>query len=186
MSKVNEEYIRLKKLFEVVDDSKKELIDELLKKAAFLKVELDNLEDKIHRFGAVEVSNKGNKRESIYYKTYLVSVSIYQGLIITLNIVLGSNVIDDDDSLKKHESLICRYNKAREIIDNATRIKVEKTAKATKLNKYLETIKSSDLLLTEWSDEIWYLMVEKAITNRDGSIDFYLIDGKKINVFKDY
>lgn len=35
MSKVNEKYIRLKKLFEVVDDSKNELIDKLLKKAAF-------------------------------------------------------------------------------------------------------------------------------------------------------
>ena len=41
---VNEEYKRLKNLFTNVDESKTELVDELLKKASFLKVELDGLE----------------------------------------------------------------------------------------------------------------------------------------------
>lgn len=92
-----EEYQRLKGLFNSVDETKTELVDELLKKAAFLKVELDNLEAKVTRYGSIEVSSKGNTRESIYYKTYLSSVSIYQGLIRTLNGIMGSNVIDDDD-----------------------------------------------------------------------------------------
>lgn len=99
MSKcINEEYLRLKKLFNSVDETKTELVDELLKKASFLKVELDNLEVKIKNYGSIEVSNKGNTRESIYYKTYLSSVSIYQGIIRTLNTIMGSNIIDDDDS----------------------------------------------------------------------------------------
>lgn len=93
-----EEYQRLKKLFDSVENTKNELVDELLKKAAFLKVELDNLEIKIVKYGSIEVSNKGNTRESIYYKTYLSTVSIYQGIIRTLNTIMGSNVIDDDDS----------------------------------------------------------------------------------------
>lgn len=92
-----EEYQRLKSLFNSVDETKTELVDELLKKAAFLKVELDNLEAKVTRYGSIEISSKGNTRESIYYKTYLSSVSIYQGLIRTLNGIMGSNVIDDDD-----------------------------------------------------------------------------------------
>lgn len=95
---VNDEYQRLKKLFDNVDETKNELVDELLKKAAFLKVELDTLEVKIKKYGSIEVSNKGNTRESIYYKTYLSTVSIYQGIIRTLNTIMGSNVIDDDDS----------------------------------------------------------------------------------------
>lgn len=94
---VNKEYIRLKKIFDVVEDKKNELVDELLKKAAFLKAELDGLEEKIKKYGSIEVSNKGNTRESIYYKTYLTSVSIYQGIIRTLNSIMGTGVTEDDD-----------------------------------------------------------------------------------------
>ena len=91
------EYERLKALFTNVEPSKAELCDELLHKAAFLKMELDNLEKQIKKYGAVERSNKGNVRESIYYKTYLSSVNVYQGIIRTLNTIIGKNVVDADD-----------------------------------------------------------------------------------------
>lgn len=94
---VNNEYKRLKSLFSNVDESKSELSDELIKKAAFLKVELDSLEEKIKRYGSVQTSNKGNVRESIYFKTYLQTISVYQGIIRTLNSIMGKNVIDEDD-----------------------------------------------------------------------------------------
>ena len=94
---VKAEYERLKALFGNVDESKLELSDELFKKAAFLKSELDGLEKQIKKYGSVERSNKGNVRESIYYKTYLQTVNVYQGLIKTLNTILGKNVNDGDD-----------------------------------------------------------------------------------------
>lgn len=94
---VYDEYIRLKKLFENVDESKAELVDELLKKASFLKVELDTLEKQIQRRGSIETSNKGNTRVSIYYKTYLQTLNVYQGIIKTLNSIIGKNILDEDD-----------------------------------------------------------------------------------------
>jgi hypothetical protein len=94
---VSKEYKRLKGLFKDVDESKTSLIDELLKKAAFLKVELDDLEYNIRKYGAIQRSNKGNVRESIYYKSYLSTVNVYQGIIKTLNTIMGKNVIDGDD-----------------------------------------------------------------------------------------
>ena len=59
---VEKEYQRLKDLFVDVEESKKNLVDELLKKAAFLKVELDDLELNIKKYGAIQRSNKGNSR----------------------------------------------------------------------------------------------------------------------------
>ena len=94
---VYEEYQRLKKLFINVDESKAELVDELLEKASFLKVELDTLEKQVNKRGAIETSNKGNTRVSIYYKTYLQTVNIYQGIIKTLNSIMGKNILDEDD-----------------------------------------------------------------------------------------
>jgi len=39
---LNKEYKRLKSLFSLVDESKTELVDNLIYQAAFMKVELDN------------------------------------------------------------------------------------------------------------------------------------------------
>ncbi len=47
------EYERLKTLFTNADETKVDLVDELLKKAAFLKVELDMLEWSIRKCGSI-------------------------------------------------------------------------------------------------------------------------------------
>ena len=96
-SLVASEYERLKRLFLNSENSKTELVDELLKKAAFLKVELEGLENDIRKSGIVQVSNKGNTRISFSYKAYLQSVSIYSGIIKTLNSILGSSVDEGED-----------------------------------------------------------------------------------------
>jgi predicted methyltransferase len=95
--KVINEYNRLLHLFKDVDENKTKLVDELLMKAAFLKVQLDELEVSLKKQGAIQISNKGNARESINYKTYLKTLTVYQGIIKTLSIVMGRNTIDDDD-----------------------------------------------------------------------------------------
>ena len=97
MSSVKNEYERLKALFSNVDESKAQLIDDLLKKASFLKCELEQLEKLVKKYGSVQKSNKGNVRESVYYKTYLQSLNVYQGIIKTLNTIMGKNIIDEDD-----------------------------------------------------------------------------------------
>ena len=94
---IQTEYERLKSLFSRIDETKIELVDELLKKAAYLKVELDNLQRDIDRNGVIQVSNKGNTRVNLAFKTYLQTVSIYQGIIKTLNSIFGSTVDDGDD-----------------------------------------------------------------------------------------
>lgn len=94
---VHDEYIRLKKLFDAVDPAKAELVDELLKKASFLKVELDRLEEQVKKYGSVQTSTKGNQRVSVCYKTYLSSINTYQTIIRTLNSIMGKNIIDEDD-----------------------------------------------------------------------------------------
>lgn len=94
---IQTEYERLRSLFSRIDETKIELVDELLKKAAYLKVELDNLQKDIDKCGVIQVSNKGNTRVNIAFKTYLQTVSIYQGIIKTLNSIFGSTVDDGDD-----------------------------------------------------------------------------------------
>ena len=96
--KVKAEYDRLLELFKDVDENKTKLVDGLLMKVAFLKVQLDELEVPLKKYGALQYSNKGNARESAGYKTYLRTITVYQGIIKTLSIVMGKNTNDDDDA----------------------------------------------------------------------------------------
>lgn len=92
------EYNRLKSLFSNVEDSKSELIDNLIQQAAFMKVELDNLQEKIKKYGAVQISSKGAQRQTESAKYYTKLINSYGTVIKTLNSILGKNVVDDDDA----------------------------------------------------------------------------------------
>ncbi len=103
---VYEEYQRLNKLLDNVDESKKTLTDELLKKASFLKVELNRLELSIKKVGTMQTSNKGNIRINPSYKIYLQTIGVYQSLIRTINTIIGKSVIDEDDEFEEFISSI--------------------------------------------------------------------------------
>ena len=90
------EYERLLELFKDVDEAKQKLVDELLKKAAFLKTQLDSLEEEIRKYGCMKVVG-GKYILSPAYKTFLNSLGIYQNLIKSLNSIMGKNTIDEDD-----------------------------------------------------------------------------------------
>ena len=94
---VDAEYQRLLLLVKDVDETKKQLLDELLHKAAFLKVKMDILEEKMKRGDVTQKSSKGNVRISQRFKTYLASLQAYQQVIKTINTIAGKNKIDDDD-----------------------------------------------------------------------------------------
>jgi hypothetical protein len=61
---INKEYERLKSLFSLADESKTKLIDNLIYQDAFMKVELDKLQDQIRKYGAIQISNKGMQRQT--------------------------------------------------------------------------------------------------------------------------
>lgn len=95
---VHIEYERLKALFSNVDEAKSELVDNLIQQAAFMSVELQLLQDKIKRFGAVQVSTKGTQRQTEAAKYYTKLVNSYGTVIKTLNSILGKNVDEGDDA----------------------------------------------------------------------------------------
>lgn len=95
---VYKEYGRLKGLFLNGNEDKLPLVDELLKKAAFLTVELRGLERTIKKQGTVQVSNKGTTRTNPSLRSYLSMLSVYQGIIRTLNSILDTDVSEEDDA----------------------------------------------------------------------------------------
>ncbi len=100
MSKIENvqlEYERLRSLFLSVDLTKAELVDNLIQEAAFMKVQLDNLQDQIRKHGAVQISSKGSQRQTEAAKYYTKLVNSYGTVIKALNSILGKNVQSEDD-----------------------------------------------------------------------------------------
>ena len=100
MSKIKDvqiEYDRLRSLFSSVDPTKAELVDNLINEAAFMRVQLENLQLQIKKYGAVQISSKGSQRQTEAAKFYTKLVNSYGTVIKTLNTIMGKNMIDDDD-----------------------------------------------------------------------------------------
>jgi hypothetical protein len=97
MKEISIEYERLKSLFKSVDQTRAELVDNLLNEAAFMKVQLSNLRLQIKTHGAIQFSNKGGQRQTEAAKYYTKLVNSYGTIIKTLNNIIGKNIIDDDD-----------------------------------------------------------------------------------------
>lgn len=133
---IEREYRYFIDIYSGADETKLKIANDLFWKAAFLKVQLYALEDKIKRTGAVEYSNKGNSRVSLSYKTYLQSISVYQSLLKTIDKIMGSGEDDDTDEfddfiLKAAET---RWTTYWNIMKKS---KVETSSLVRNLKKYL-------------------------------------------------
>lgn len=42
---------------------------------------------------------------------------------------------------------------------------------------FIENIKNQPLLVEEWDESLWVLMIEKAVVSKDGSIKFVFYNG---------
>ena len=103
--------------------------------------------------------------------------------LLNKEIDLNSRTKQDQATvIKRHEELVKRYQDARSKIESARKEKSEKRAKALKITQFIENLTKIDLVIPEWSDEIWNSMVERAIVNRDESITFEFKNGKEVKI----
>lgn len=100
---VYNEYERLKSLFalDALDESKKTLVDELLQQMAFMKMELEIVQEQIARFGSVQVTKSGKQRQSEAAKFYTKLVASYSSTLKTINSILGKTSANEDDELDR-------------------------------------------------------------------------------------
>ena len=76
---------------------------------------------------------------------------------------------------KRYEDLVCELEKQKE-----ERTSRQQQDKAMLL--FIRALKKNPLVLEEWDDTIWTVMVEKGIVGRDGGIRFVFYNGMEIEV----
>ena len=60
--------------------------------------------------------------------------------------------------------------------------KAHKQGQRIKLQSFLESLKQKECIIDQWDEELWMIMVEKAIVHRDKSITFKFYNGKEITL----
>lgn len=87
------------------------------------------------------------------------------------------------DYQKKYNDLAIRYNKIKAELDDCINEQAYKLGQSTKLNLFLKRLEDAEIMLNEWEDEIWFLMINKAIVHKDKSITFIFLNGKEVRVY---
>jgi hypothetical protein len=103
--KVEEEYTRIKALFEGTDEKQLSLIDGTIWEVARLRVELDRLHDIVKQTGLVKVhpDNPVLQKELPVSKLITKVRANYLNYIAKLSNILGKNIDEDDDDLEAYE-----------------------------------------------------------------------------------
>ncbi|MDD3882591.1 MAG: recombinase family protein [Eubacteriales bacterium] len=87
-----------------------------------------------------------------------------------------------DEYNSKYDALVARYEKA---VDKYGKLETEiatRRNKAQQIIRFIDQLRSAPLVLTEWDNQVWSLMVEKGTVSRDRSILFEFRNGKAIKV----
>lgn len=90
---------KLSKIFEAIEDDKRELVQGLIEDAAFLYAENFILKDLMAEFGMLKVNpnNRSMQKQSEAGKQYLKNINSYSVVIKSLNSILDKNVLEDDE-----------------------------------------------------------------------------------------
>lgn len=94
-----------------------------------------------------------------------------------------SAVQSQEDYMARYTELSVRYEKTKNDLDKVLSEKSYKLGQATKLEAFVEELRERVDWLEFWDDEIWMIMVERAIVHKDKSITFEFYNGQKIRAY---
>ena len=83
---------------------------------------------------------------------------------------------------KRYDELSAQYESEKNDLDKTLEKRAYKQAQEIKMKAYLEEIKKADNYLPKWSNDVWMIMVKKAIVNRDKTITFKFTSGTEITL----
>jgi len=100
---VFDEYNRLAQSLGIdkLEPSKKCLVEELVKQASFLLVELDILKEQISTYGAIQINKNGRQKQTEASKHYNRTLSTFSSLMKNIHSIIGKSSDDGDDELEK-------------------------------------------------------------------------------------
>lgn len=85
-----------------------------------------------------------------------------------------------DEYIQKYEGLSKRYEEEYGKLENLQRDKELRKSKDKAMEVFIENLKKQPLVVVEWDESLWALMIKKAVVSKDGSINFIFYNGTEI------
>lgn len=92
----------------------------------------------------------------------------------------ASTLQSQDEYTKKYEGLSKRYEEEYRKLENLQKDKELRKSQDKAVEVFIETLKSQPLVVGEWDETLWALMIEKAVVGNDGSIKFVFYNGTEL------
>lgn len=90
------------------------------------------------------------------------------------------SAIDQSDYQQRYAALIERYETAKSKFEAVNEQRQERTVKREKMSGFIQTLKKSNTLLTEFDEELWYATVDRVIVQSEHEIAFQFKDGTEL------
>jgi len=87
-----------------------------------------------------------------------------------------------NEYLKKYNKLSKSYEEEYKKLENLQQDKELRESQDKAMEVFIENLKKQPLVVEEWDESLWTLMIEKAVVIRDGSIKFVFYNGTEIMV----
>lgn len=94
----------------------------------------------------------------------------------------ASTAQDQDEYAKRFDEISQRYEQTKAAYDKAVQAKQLKVSKGHQLDAFIGCIEKSETAITEWSSDIWNVLVESGTVCRDGSVIFKFKNGQQVTV----
>ncbi len=103
---------------------------------------------------------------------------------------LVENLIHDDSKRfqsqkeyeKRYNELVEKFNKAKDKVERLTEEKISKLNKLEVLQAFIKTIEEKEPIIDEFSLDLWNLMLDAAVVNKDETITFKFKNGNEVRI----
>ena len=92
----------------------------------------------------------------------------------------ASQALKQSDYEAKYNALAIMYQEVKNKYDELSSKIAEKKNKGLLVKGFLNNLKEQKDTITEWDDNLWNVMVEKAVVHRDRRITFIFYNGAEI------
>lgn len=87
---------------------------------------------------------------------------------------------DQNEYTARYNSYVDRYEKAKARYDSLAAERREKQEKAKAIDRFIHTVESREVLLSEFDPCLWLATVENVTVMSDGKMKFHFFDGTEI------
>lgn len=89
---------------------------------------------------------------------------------------------NQDKYREKYDSLVARFEKAKERIAEIARLKSDKESRRLQADSFMKELKKLDSLVTEFDEKLWYTLVDRIMVYSKEDIRFVFRDGAEIKI----